>query len=143
MWTRAGTRIAPALAEGDATCIVDLGRASGDAPLAQEMTALLVLVRPVAEHLVTLSQALPSLRGNAKRVGVVLVGDGDYRPDDVGESLAIEVLGALPTDERAAETMCGRGRSSNISRSALYRSVTSLAAAIDTSVLASTLETVS
>ena len=143
LWTRAGTRIARALAEGDATCVVDLGRASGDAPLAQEMAALVVLVRPVAEHLVTLSQTLPSLRENANRVGVVLVGDGDYRPDDVGESLAIEVLGALPTDQRTAEAMSGRGRSTNIGRSALYRSVKSLATAIDTSVRASTLETVS
>ena len=62
-------------------------------------TLLVLLVRPVAEHLVTLSHRLPTLRGQAQRlqVGVVLVGDGPYRPVDVAGPLGVDVLGDLPT----------------------------------------------
>lgn len=140
LWQRAGGRITRALADSSSTCVVDLGRVSGDLPCSGDLALLIVLVRPVADHLVTLSHRLGGLRRDGRRLGVVLVGDGDYPPDDVSGSLGVEVLGALPADVRTAEAMCGRGRASNVARSPLYRSVTAFAAAVDEAISTSPME---
>jgi hypothetical protein len=143
LWQRAGGRITRVLTESGSTALVDLGRVGDELPCSGDLALLVVVVRPVADHLVTLSHRLAGLRRHAKRVGVLLVGDGDYRADDVRDSLGVDVLGALPADVRTAEAMAGRGRSTNLSRSPLYRSVTTVAAAVDTVVSASSMERVS
>lgn len=142
LWQRAGGRIARALESGSATCVVDLGRVSDNLPCSGDLALLVVLVRPVADHLVTLSHQISGLRRHARRVAVVLVGDGDYRAGDVSDSLGVEVVGALPSDVRTAEAMCGRGRAPNLTRSPLYRSVAAVADAVDGVVSAASMERV-
>ncbi len=134
LWRRAGDRLGRNLTASDATVVVDLGRVSDDLPLRDEMSLLVVLVRPVAEHLVTLSHRLPALRRQVRQVGVVLVGDGNYRPADVADPLGVDVLGVLPHDARAAEALCGDGRSVNLTRSRLFRATSAVAATIEAAV---------
>lgn len=131
LWRRASDRIGRTLTASNGTCVVDLGRLSEEVPLSQRLSMVVVLVRPVAEHLVTLSQQLPSLRRIGHQSAVVLVGGGDYGPDDVRQALSVDVLGVLPHDPRAAEALCGTGRTTRINRSRLYRATTSIADAID------------
>lgn len=131
LWRRAGTQLAVALAGSDTTMVADLGRIGDDTPLIDEVALLVLLVRPVTEHLVTLSHHLPTLRSRADRVGVVLVGDGAYRAADVAGPLEVEVLGALPHDQRAADALCGGGSALRLARSRLVRAASGLAGAIE------------
>ena len=114
----------------DATFVVDIGRVSEVIPLAEHLELLVLLVRPAAEHLVTLSHRLPVLRQLTRQVAVVLVGEGDYRPPDVAVPLGVDVLGVLPHDVRAAGAMAGEGRATQLARSPLVRSATAVAAAV-------------
>lgn len=134
LWRSAGQRISHVVRGCEATCVVDLGRIEVDMPLASDMSMLVVLIRPIAEQLVTLSHQLPALRRHAGHVGVVLVGDGEYRPVDVAEAIEVDVLGALPHDPRAAEALVGRGRASSVNRSPLSRAIVAVAASIDASL---------
>lgn len=131
LWHRAGGRIARLLVDSSTTGVVDLGRVSDELPCSGDLALLVVLVRPVADDLVTLSHRLAGLRRHAHQLGVVLVGDGDYRPDDVRDSLGVEILGSLPADAHAAEALAGRGRAAHLTRSPLYRSAAAVAAAVD------------
>jgi hypothetical protein len=140
LWDRAGGRIARALASGEGTGVVDLGRLSESPPLSGVMSLLLILVAPQAEQLVTLSRRLPALRRHAGQLGVVLAGDGDYRPGDVAESMDVEVLGVLPRDDRAGEALLGRGRGANLGRTRLYRATAELARSVDAALGSSVLE---
>ena len=130
LWRRAGTQLGAALTGSDTTVVADLGRIDDDTPLIDEVVLLVVLVQPVTEHLVTLSHHLPALRPRGEQIGVVLVGDGAYRPADVAGPLEIDVLGALPHDQRAAETLRGGGSAVRLARSRLVRSAVGLAGAI-------------
>ena len=83
-----------------AAVVVDLGRLGAGSPHRPARgPACVVVVRPVAEHLVTLCHRLPTLRRTRRpaQVGVVLVGEGPYRPGDVVVGLGVDVLGDLPT----------------------------------------------
>jgi len=131
VWRSAGQRISRVLGACEASCVVDLGRIEDDVPLTSDMAMLIVLIRPVAEQLVTLSHRLPALRRHAGHVGVVLVGDGEYRPADVAEAIEVDVLGALPHDPRATEALAGRGGVSSVNRSQLSRAIVAVAGSID------------
>jgi hypothetical protein len=136
LWSRAGTSIGRTLVSSDATVIADLGRLDDDVPLIDDVSLLVLLVRPVAEHLVTLSHRLPMLRGQASRpqVAVVLAGEGSYRPADVAGPLGVDVLGVLPHDPRAAETLSGGGSGLSLTRSRLYRAATGVATTIHAAI---------
>jgi len=140
VWASAGDRIARMLDAGDGTGVVDLGRLGGNPPLSGELSMLLILVLPVAEELVTLSRRLPALRRHADQLGVVLVGDGDYRPVDVAESIGVDVIGLLPRDQRAGEALLGRGRGASLGRSQLYRATAELARSVDVALGSADLE---
>lgn len=130
LWHRAGAAVGRELVAADATFVVDFGRVSEVVPLAEHLELLVLLVRPTAEHLVTLSHRLPVLRQMTRQVAVVLVGEGDYRPPDVAVPLGVDVLGVLPHDVRAAGAMAGEGRATQLARSPLVRSATAVAAAV-------------
>jgi hypothetical protein len=92
-----------------------------------------VLIRPIAEHLVALSHRVEGLcrAVHTGTVGVVLVGEGPYGPDDVAGPLALDVLGVLPDDRRAADLLVGGGRSArSFGRSRLARAATGLTGTI-------------
>jgi hypothetical protein len=130
LWRRAGDRLGQNLTHSDATVVADLGRLNDELPLRGQMTVLVILVRPVAEHLVTLSHRLPTLRQQVPHIGVLLVGDGIYGPADIAGPLGVDVLGVIPHDPRAAEALSGDGRGMNLSRSRLFRSASGVAASV-------------
>ena len=134
LWDRAGRRIASALTASEVTWVADLGRVGDDTPLADDLALLLVVVRPVAEHLVTLSHRLPALRRRSPNIAVVLSGRGAYSPADVAAPLGVEVVGVIPHDERAADAMSGTGHLRSLARSGLFRSTTAIAHALDSTL---------
>lgn len=132
LWRGAGVRLGATLRQVDArVVIIDAGRVGVGTPMLQVSDMVVVLVRPNAEHLVTLGHRLPSLRHAAAsaRVTVVLVGDGPYRASDVVSSLEVDVLGELPDDPRAAAALVDGGRShTSFARTRLARSASGLSA---------------
>ena len=136
LWRRAGSSLGQTLASSDATVVADLGRLDDEVPLLDRAALLVLLVRPVAEHLVTLSHRLPMLRGQAQRlqVGVVLVGEGSYGPVDVAGPLGVDVLGVLPHDPRAADALSGGGTGLTLARSRLFRAATGVATTIHSAI---------
>lgn len=114
LWRGAGARLAATLRNLDvAAVVVDAGRLGVGTPVLDASDVVVVLVRPIAEHLVTLNHRLPFLRRRASsaRIGVVLVGQGPYKSDDVTSSLEVEVIGDLPDDPHAASILVEGGRS--------------------------------
>jgi hypothetical protein len=133
LWRRAGDRLAAVLDGSDVYVVADVGRFVGPTPLLGKASLLLVLVRPIAEHLVALSHRVDGLRRavHPGRVGVVMVGDRPYGPDDVAGPLSIDVLGVLPDDRRAADLLTEGGRSArSFGRSRLARAATGLTGTI-------------
>jgi hypothetical protein len=132
MWQRAGGHLGAVLTGVDAPIVIDAGRLSDRTPLVGAAALVVVVVRPIAEHLVALAHRLNALRQTTPpgAVAVVLVGEGPYRAVDVSGPLEVEVLGTLPEDHRAAEVLRGGGRSSALRRSRLARAAIPLTAAI-------------
>lgn len=128
LWRRAGDQIAGTLANLDTPVIVDMGRLGVTAPILDHAALLLLLVRPVAEDLVTLSHRVRSLSQQypALRVGAVVVGDGPYRSRELDHDLDVDVLGSFPDDRRAAAILQDGGSARALARSRLARSVQSL-----------------
>ena len=131
LWRQADARIAAGLDAAGVTVIADLGRIGDDVPLSGHLAVLAVLARPTAEHLVTLSDRLPSLRRHARHVGVILVGEGEYCLGDVTDSLGLEVLGSLPDDPRTASLFASGRRSPKLERSPLLRSIKATAGKVE------------
>lgn len=132
LWRGAGVRLGATLRQIDARAVViDVGRMGVGTPMLEVSDLVVVLVKPIAEHLVTLGHRLPALRHAAAsaRVSVVLVGDGPYRASDVSSSLDVDVLGELPNDPRAAGVLVDGGRShTSFARTRLARSASGLSA---------------
>lgn len=132
LWRGAGGRLAAMLRRSEpGTIVTDVGRLGAGTPMIEVSDLVVVLVKPVAEHLVTLGHRLPALRRAAvsARMGVVLVGGGPYRANDVASSLDVDVLGELPDDPRAASALVDGGRSqAGFARTRLVRSAAGLSA---------------
>lgn len=127
LWRGAGERLEVVLRRADAAVVVDLGRLGDSPPLLGIVDLALVLVRPVAEHLVALSHRLAALRSGVCRadIAVVLVGNGPYGAADL-EPWGVEVIASLPDDRRAAAALAEGGWSTLIRRSSLARHVLDL-----------------
>jgi len=134
LWVRAGERISRSLEASDATFVLDVGRLDDEPPLARQLSLLVILVRPVAEHLVTLSHLLPALRRSC-RVALVLAGPGEYRRSDLESTFGVDVIGTLARDPRAAEALCGTAVGFAIGRSRLVRSASEVADALEAAVM--------
>ena len=91
-------------------------------------TPTVLVVRPVAEQVVSAAHALGALRRSARGdLAVVLAGDGPYRSGDVADALGCQVLAHLPDDPATAEHLRDGGASSKaVGRSRLARSVVAL-----------------
>lgn len=134
LWAHAGDRITAVLTapdvNGPADVVVDVGRLRTGWPppaLVKVASRWLVVVQPVAEELVVLSQRLPAWTAAAIPVGVVLAGSGPYTAADVTGEFGVEVLATLPVDRRAASTLTNGGSRRVLARSGLARAVRSLA----------------
>ena len=90
---------------------------------------VVLLVRPTADHLVTLTHRLAALRrtSGAGHFGVVLVGSGAYRAADVSDSIDVDTLGELPDDPRASSILETGGGTRALARTRLARAASGLA----------------
>lgn len=120
----------------DGDVLVDAGRLdprSAALALAGSCELLVICVRPVLAELHHLAARVETLRSVSARLGVVLVGDGDYPPAEIADALAVEVLGVLPADSHGAGLLAGQAASlRTLGRLALLRSARSLAETICT-----------
>lgn len=94
--------------------IVDCGRLSIGTPVAPLLTAadtLLVVARPRLDELAHLTHRLPALAKASRRVGLVLIGEVPYRPDEVNEAVGggLAFIARLANDPRAAAALNGDG----------------------------------
>jgi MinD-like ATPase involved in chromosome partitioning or flagellar assembly len=127
LWRSAGERITQGLRDADATVVVDAGRLRDPVAIVAASDLVVMLVHPVAEQVVALGHALPTVRNGVRgRVAAALVGDGPYKAADVEETLSITVLAEIAEDRAAAEMMRNGGSKSRLVRSRLARSVTGL-----------------
>ncbi len=127
----AGSRLAALLGGiGDPPIVVDAGRLSPSSPalrILEVASAVLVVARPRADELVAGAERVASM---GERAALVLVGSGPYSANDVATQLGCPVIGSVADDARAARTLAQGGSASALTRSALVRSVRTLAAAL-------------
>jgi hypothetical protein len=102
--------LADAFASMEADVLADCGRLDPASPalnVIRRADVLLLLARPVYTELKRLAEPLPGLHDLRSRLGVVLIGKGNYPPAEVATALGIDVLGALPFDARGAAVLSG------------------------------------
>lgn len=136
LWRAAGARLAAMLSGVDGFVVVDIGRISAASPMVGEADLVVVMIRPIAEQIVGLTYALNSLRQHTSgAVGIVVVGDGPYRINDIEAAVGSRVLAQLPTDTTTAEHLLhGAASQVRIARSPLGRAVAGLGDDIETLV---------
>jgi len=127
LWRTAGERLAGIVDRIEPWVVVDGGRINRPTALASAADIVLVLVRPVGEHLVGLTHALRSSRLQVSgEVAIAVVGEGPYRVAEIHEAFDCPVVAHLPHDPGAADQLLdGRGGRS-LNRSRLARAVGSL-----------------
>lgn len=109
--------------------IVDCGRADGDSPalpVAAAAQRLVLVTRPRVEEVRHLQARVESLRRVGPPLGLVVVGDRPYRPDEVAHVAGLELLGSLPVEDRGVAALHGSA-SPLARRSPLLRAARSLA----------------
>lgn len=133
LWRTAGDRLASILNRIEPWVVIDAGRVHRLTPAVRDADIVVILARPVAEHVVGLTHAVGSIRRTATgEIAVVLVGDGAYRAGDIQPAVGCPVLAHLPHDPAAAEHLLdGRGGRSKLSRSQLARAVAGLSDNLD------------
>lgn len=126
LWRTSSDRLEHNLAASEVgSMILDAGRIGALAPPLARSSLVLLLVRPVAEDLVTLAHLLPRLlEAETGRVALVGVGDGPYDLDDTG--LGVGAIGSLPNDSSAAAALL-RGQGPKAVRTSLGRALAGLA----------------
>lgn len=138
LWRTAGDRLAGILGRIEPWVVMDCGRVNRMTPAVRDASVVAILVRPVAEHLVGLTHALPSIRRTAVgEIVIVLVGDGPYRANEIQPTFDVPIVAELPDDPRAAALLEGGGSRSMLSRSRLARSVVGLRERLDSLALES------
>lgn len=125
LWRSAGERIVSVLARSEGLAVVDAGRLRPQGALVESADLFIVMLRPVAEQVVTSAHAIASLRRSARGpVSAILVGDGPYGARDIEEALGCPVLAHLPHDPDTADHLRDGGTSSRaVARSRLARSI--------------------
>lgn len=113
LWRSAGPALAQLLAtEAESRPIfVDAGRLAPTAPTEALVAAadlVVVVARPILEDLHAVAGRLPSLRAQAHRLALILVGDRPYGPREIAEQLGADILGVVAADQRAADCLSGR-----------------------------------
>ena len=108
----------------DTDLLLDAGRLRQEGPtqrLCESAGLLVMVVRPVFENLAVLLHRASTL-GDRSKLGVVIVGDGPYPPEEIDEALTqaagqrSSVLGSIAWDPRGAE-----GLTSEASRNRVLR----------------------
>lgn len=97
--------------------VVDCGRLvvpHAPWPLLSRADQVLVVVRPTLSSLVPARALVQQLRAGEGltddgRVGLLVVGEGDYDSRSVSQHLGAPVIGRLPRDDRSARALCQGG----------------------------------
>lgn len=107
LWSNGGLEVISALAGIDETVVVDAGRLDRHPALLAGTDLLVIVIRPVAEHLVALKHQLPILKRSAwgGRIGIALSGDGPYEPKDLIDDLDVDFFAPLPNDSPTASAL--------------------------------------
>lgn len=135
LWRTAGERITHKLVAADGVAVVDAGRLRAPVPIVAASDLLAILVHPVADQLVALTHVVPTLRQAVRgRLSIVLVGSGPYGAGEVERSIGVAVLGDLPDDPGAAESLRVGGSRPHLMRSRLARAVSALGVEVSSSV---------
>ena len=125
-----GDRLVPALAEQEATVVVDAGRWSRSQSTARRITgcdAIGVVCAPTVDGVEAARWLIEPLRATAAGpVMLVLVGDRPYSPSEVAAVVGVPVVGVLAWDARGLNALLTAGACRGWSRSALARSVRSM-----------------
>ena len=127
----------PRLAQAKADFMVDCGRLEASAMrqhtavlrLIQRCGLVVVVVRPELAALQHLNVWLPTLRSLDVDVLALLSGRAPYSPEEIGDTMDLRVIGALPHDPAAADVV-GGASGSRPDRSALFRAARPACAAI-------------
>jgi hypothetical protein len=116
--------------------VADCGRFSAGSPegAVLRQAALTVLIaRPVMAEVEHLAADLPAIANECSRLGLVLVGQGDYPAGEVAAALGLELLGVLPRDPRGAAWLAGAAvKAWALRRAALVRAAWPLARTLAT-----------
>jgi hypothetical protein len=137
LWRTAGDTLARTIADAPGRVVVDAGRLQRPAAIVRRADLVVLVARPVAEHLVGAMHTVGSLRVAVDgEVAIVLAGDGPYRTDDLEPAAGCRVLAHLPRDPVAADHLRdGRRSRARIAQSRLARAVVGLAEQIDAPAL--------
>jgi hypothetical protein len=119
----------------DVDVIVDCGRSHPGSPAVALMSgadAVLVVARAAADQLYPSAHRAHTLAAQTgcHRLGLVLVGNGPHRPEEVTAQLQVPVVGVVDDDARTARAFVGGGGGRALRRSPLVRSVNVLAGAL-------------
>lgn len=100
LWSNGGLHLLQGLAGIEATVLADAGRLDQNPVLLAGTTLLVVVIRPIAEHLIALKHQLATLKGSVwgGRIGVVLSGEGPYQPRDLIDDFKVDFFVSLPPD---------------------------------------------
>ncbi len=111
--------------------VVDCGRIAPSFPTLEILAkadAAMVLTRPSLDQLRPAAHRLTALQASGAEVSLLLVGDSPYGPDEVAETLNLDVAGVIAWDRRSAAVLTGaNGAVRDLRRSPLVRSVATLA----------------
>lgn len=131
----AGEQLGEGAATGLGRVVFDVGRLTARSPalaLARRSAATVLVARPSFESVATLAARAAELRGAGCTIGLVVVGDRPYPPDEAAQEAGIPLLGVLPDDARGAAVLAGgAGSSRRLRRSLLWRALADLAARLD------------
>ncbi|CAN5810183.1 hypothetical protein BH23ACT10_BH23ACT10_08030 [soil metagenome] len=131
----AGDDLWPALT-GGGDALFDCGRLSVASPaigLAACADHTLVLARPRIEDIALIRDRIAPLRSMGIAPKIVLIDDGPYRTDEVGDAVDAPVVARLPIDHRAADALNGVAAYHRLHRSRLLRTVRALVDDLTTS----------
>lgn len=131
----AGDHLGDGAARSGRVVVFDVGRLTARSPalaLARRSAMVVLVARPSFEAVATLAARAGELRDAGCTLGLVVIGESPYPPDEAAQGAGIPLLGVLPDDPRAAAILAGgAGSSRRLRRGLLWRSLADLAARLD------------
>ncbi|MGI8683876.1 MAG: hypothetical protein ACR2MO_02030 [Acidimicrobiales bacterium] len=132
----AGEHLGEGAAGHGRAVVFDVGRLTARSPalaVARRSAMTVLMARPSFEAVATLAARAGELRSAGCTLGLVVVGERPYPPEEAAHEAGITLLGVLPDDAPSAAILAGgAGSSRRLRRSLLWRSLADLAARLDT-----------
>ncbi len=125
-----------ALVEVGGDVVADCGRLYPGSParvVIRHAAVTVLIARPAVDEVEHLAGDLPAIAGDCPRLGLVVVGQGDYPASEIAAALGVELLGVLPRDPHGAAWLAGAPvKAWALRRSALVRAAWPLARTLTT-----------